>query len=49
VLGQFFTQVVKSLLIQLYVIDHVVYVCVDDLDYLFDVMSTFASVLDFQL
>lgn len=48
-LGQFFTQVVKSLLIQLYVIDHVVYVCVDDFDYLFDVMPTFASVLDFEL
>ena len=44
---QFFPQIVKSLLIQSDVVNHVVKVGVYDFDDLLDIVSTLATVLDF--
>ena len=48
-LSKFFPEVVKSLFIELDVVDHVVEIRINYFDNLLDVMSTFTAVLDFKL
>ena len=47
--SEFFPEIVKGLLIEFDVVDHVVEVGVNDLDNLFDVMSSLTPILDLEL
>ena len=47
--GEFFPPIIKSLFIESDIIYHVIEVCENDFYDLFDVMSTFATILNLKL